>query len=111
MVIPKEIVEKMEQANALILEIDKWIYDNIDYQHIEDTKYDHSIGISGDIDGKFYNEGDFYSEDYFPLKDETFFTEEDPHLYEKHDDGEFYAENYHGFPTETGNYFFISRFD
>lgn len=30
MIIPKEIVDKMEQVNALTLEISKWMYDNID---------------------------------------------------------------------------------
>ena len=44
MIIPKEIVNKMEQVNLIVSEIDKWFYDNLeqDEEILEGTKHENT---------------------------------------------------------------------
>lgn len=95
MTIPKEIVEKMEQVNALMLEIDKWMYDNIETE--------------GSIHNcQEYITGNFNHSDHYEFTDE-------PHG-EEQGDGEYCSQSSYGesgdsfygtyyYPTDKGNYF------
>ena len=95
MTIPKEIVEKMEQVNALMLEIDKWMYDNIETE--------------GSIHNcEEYITGKFKHSDHYEFSDEP--------NGEEQCDGEYCTQSTYGecgdsfygtyyYPTEKGNYF------
>lgn len=94
MTIPKEIVEKMEQVNSLMAEIDKWIDENID---TDGSKHNHRKAFSDE----------YYHKDFYEFDDEP--------SGEPQGDGEycnqstaisedsFYGTYY--YPTEKGNYF------
>ena len=96
MTIPKEIVEKMEQVNALMLEIDTWLDENID------TK-----GSKHNCREMFSNE--FFHADYYRFTNEP--------EGEEQCDGEFCTQSTYGesgnvygqyyYPTEKGNYFWF----
>jgi hypothetical protein len=94
MTIPKEIVEKMEQVNSLMTEIDKWLDENID---TDGSRHNHRKFISGE-----YCHNDHYEFDDEPSGE--------PQM-----DGEYCnqstaisGDSFYGtyyYPTEKGNYF------
>ena len=97
MTIPKEIVEKMEQANALKAEIDKWMDENIE---VEGSKHNYRTFINNE-----YKHPDLYE-----------FTDEASG--EEQTEGEYCdqwavgesGDSFNGFyyyPTEKGNYFYF----
>lgn len=97
MIIPKEIVDKMEQVNALTLEISKWMYVNID-----------TDGSVHRTTGSFSEK--FIHQDYYEFTDKPTGIElGDGEYCEQHrnvykDDGHFGRYYY---PTEKGNYFWF----
>lgn len=96
MTIPKEIIEKMEQVNALALEIDKWMYDNLD--NLEGTKHNNCSW-----DEEFIHEDPYQFTDK-PTGKEQFNGEYcEQHVGYCEDD--FYGKYY--YPTEKGNYFWF----
>lgn len=85
MTIPKEIVEKMEQVNALMKEIDLWMDDNLE---LYGSKHNHRKYFTNE-----YNQPDHYEFADEPSGEEQL-------------DGEYYS--FYGtyyYPTEKGNYF------
>ena len=98
MTIPKEIVEKMEQANALMLEIDKWMFDNLGC--LDGSKHEHG----------FQDDDEFEHEDYYQFTDKPTGQEQyngeycEQHVGYCEDD--FYGKYY--YPTEKGNYFWFN---
>lgn len=100
MIIPKEIVEKMEQVNSLMLEINRWIYDNID---TEGSKHNYTA----------WRTGEFRHEDYYEFADEPTGTEQDDGEYcEQHEvgcTGDCFQGVYY-YPTEKGNYFYFDYY-
>ncbi len=95
MKIPKEIVEKMEQVNLLMEEIDKWLYENADVDGSQ-----HCYEKYG---------GEYEHQDWYQFTDKPTGEEQDGGEYcEQHQDGD---DSYHGkyyYPTEKGNYFCFS---
>lgn len=90
--IPKEIVEKMEQVNSLMLEIDKWMFDNIE---TEGSKHE-TRGF----------DDCFRHEDYYQFTDEPAGEEQGNGEYCAQScigEDSYYGQYYH--PTEKGNYF------
>lgn len=96
MTIPKEIVEKMEQVNALMEEIDKWIDENLE------------------VDGSRHNYRTYENE--YRHREVYEFT--DKATGEEQDDGEYCdqcavgegGDSFEGlyyYPTEKGNYFYF----
>lgn len=97
MTIPKEIVDKMEQVNALMLEIEKWTHENIE-----------TDGSKHSTTRLFSNE--FVHQDYYEFTNTPTGTEQDDGEYcEQHQDAyiedSFYGKYY--YPTEKGNYFWF----
>lgn len=97
MVIPIDIVEKMEKVNELMTEIDKWMFDNLD---IDDSK--HSI----------HNDGrdNFVHKDYYEFANKPTGQKQTCGEYcEQHQIGIIedcvYGKYY--YPTEKGNYFWF----
>lgn len=92
MKIPKKIVEKMEQVNSLMEEVDKWLYENADVdgsQHCYEK----------------YN-GEYKHEDWYHFTDKPTGDKQDGGEYcDQHQDGEdsFYGKYY--YPTANGKYF------
>lgn len=97
MTIPKEIVEKMEQVNSLMLEIDKWLDENID---TDGSRHCH----------KEYMSDVFNHEDYYQFIDKPTGTAQyDGEYCEQHQCGmseDCYCGIYY-YPTENGNYFYF----
>lgn len=102
MTIPKDIVDKMEQVNSLISEIDKWFYDNLeqDEEVLEGTKHENT---------------DYYGnykavEQYYQFADKPTGSIQGGGEYcEQHQDA-YIEDNYYGkyyYPTEKGNYFWF----
>lgn len=103
MTIPKNIVDKMEQVNSLISEIDRWFYDNLEQDEegiLEGTKHENT---------DYY--GDYKAvEQYYQFTDKPTGSEQNGGEYcEQHQDGciedSYYGKYY--FPTEKGNYFWF----
>lgn len=94
MTIPKDIVDKMEQVNSLISEIDKWFYDNLeDGEILEGTKHENT---------DYY--GDYKAvEQYYQFADKPTGREQSNREHcEQHQDG-WIEDCYYGkyyFPTE-----------
>ena len=97
MTIPKEIVEKMEQVNSLMAEIDRRLDENIE---TDGSKHNHRRTFSNE----------YYHDAHYAFTDEP--------SGEEQDDGEYcdqstYGEsgdNFYGtyyYPTEKGNYFYF----
>ena len=97
MVIPSDIVEKMEKVNELMTEIDKWMFDNLD---LEGSKHD----IHKDILDNFEHK------DYYEFTDEPTGQEQNcGEYYEQYQDA-YIEDGYYGkyyYPTEKGNYFWF----
>ena len=97
MAIPKDIVEKMETVNSLMLEIDKWMYDNID---TDGSKHQNHRMFSSD----------FVHEDYYEFEETPCGREQEDGTGEYCDqhmvgiEGDCYEGRYY-IPTEKGNYF------
>ena len=95
MTIPKEIVEKMEQANSLMAEIDKWLDENID---TEGSKHHHRLAFSDE----------YYHNDHYEFSDEP---SGKPNTGGEYCNQSTYGESgdaFYGtyyYPTEKGNYF------
>ena len=98
MVIPREIVEKMECVNKLMLQVDRWMYENID---TEGAKHQCHEGFTGN-----FKHSDYYE-----------FTKE-PCGEKQTDDGEYCDQRAVGwsgdefegeyyYPTAKGNYFWF----
>ncbi len=89
MIIPKEIVEKMEKADSLMEEINIWMQEN----GIEADNYDcnfgsnRSYGLTDKPDGVEQNNG-VYCDQFQSIGDDCFY-------------GIYY------YPTEKGNYFYV----
>lgn len=103
MTIPKNIVDKMEQVNSLISEIDRWFYDNLEQDEegiLEGTKHENT---------DYY--GDYKAvEQYYQFADKPTGSKQSGGEYcEQHQDGciedSYYGKYY--FPTEKGNYFWF----
>ena len=96
MKIPKEIVDKMEQVNALTLEIDKWMYDNLDC--LEGSKHANRSW-----------HGEFIHEEPYQFTDKpTGSKQGDGEYCEQHAgycEDDYYGKYY--YPTEKGNYFWF----
>ena len=95
MTIPKEIVEKMEQVNSLMAEIDKWLDENIE---TDGSRHNHRRVFSNE----------YYHDDHYEFSDEP--------SGEPQEDGEYCNQSSYGesgdtfygtyyYPTEKGNYF------
>lgn len=102
MTIPKDIVDKMEQVNSLISEIDKWLYDNLEQ--------DEEI-----LDGTKHENTDYYGnykavEQYYQFADKPTGSKQSGGEYcEQHQDA-YIEDSYYGkyyYPTEKGNYFWF----
>lgn len=95
MTIPKEIVEKMEQVNSLMAEIDKWLNENID---AEGSKHYHRRGFPNEY---------YYHDEYYEFDDEPNGEPTEDGEYCNQSTGvsgdSFYGTYY--YPTEKGNYF------
>lgn len=83
MIIPKDIVEKMEQANALLSEIDAWLDENVDLYDAEYAPYDYYC-FTDKPEGKPIRGGEYC---------------------DQHQIGEDSYAGYYFYPTEKGNYF------
>lgn len=94
MTIPKEIVEKMEQVNSLMAEIDKWLDENIE---TDGSRHNHRRAFSGE----------YYHDDYYEFDDEPSGEPQEDGEYCNQSTGisgdSFYGIYY--YPTEKGNYF------
>lgn len=93
MTIPKEIVEKMEQVNTLMAEIDRWLDENIE------------------TDGSRHNHRRLFTDEYY--HDDHYKFDDEPSG-EPQGDGEYCNQSTYGedsfygtyyYPTEKGNYF------
>lgn len=90
--IPKEIVEKMELVNSLMMEIDKWMFENIE---TEGSKHQNTDFC-----------GDFKHDDFYQFTDKPKGTEQFNGEYcNQHQDGEDSFSGQYYYPTEKGNYF------
>ena len=91
MKIPKEIVEKMEQVNLLMNEVDKWLYENA---NIEGSIHDHEHG------------GVYDYSDWYTFRDEPTGEEQNGGEYcdQRHDGEDGWIGKYY-YPTEKGKYF------
>lgn len=97
MTIPKEIVEKMKQVNSLMLEVDKWIDENID---TDGSKHNHRMCFTDE----------WVHPDYYQFTDEAHGDEQDDGEYcDQWTVGESVDsfEGYYYYPTETGEYFYF----
>lgn len=97
MTIPKEIVDKMKQANALMGEIDKWLDENIE---LEGSKHDYRQWMAGD----------YVHSDWYQFTDEARGKEQNDGEYCNQwsvDDSGDSFEGYYYYPTETGEYFYF----
>lgn len=97
MTIPKEIIEKMKQANSLMLEVDKWLDENID---VEGTKHNH----------RRYSTNEWNHSDYYQFTDEPNGKEQcDGEYCDQWSVGES-GDSFEGiyyYPTEGGEYFYF----
>lgn len=94
MMIPKEIVEKMEQVNSLMAEIDEWLYKNID---VDGSKHCYEKYI-----------GNYEHDDQYEFTDEP--KGEEQECGEYCNQGTYGEDSYYGqyyYPTEKGNYFWF----
>lgn len=95
MTIPKEIVEKMEQVNSLMAEIDKWLDENIE---TDGSRHNHKRTFSDE----------YYHDDYYEFDDKP---SGEPQDYGEYCNQSSYGESgdsFYGtyyYPTEKGNYF------
>lgn len=97
MVIPIDIVKKMEKVNELMTEIDRWMFDNLD---LEGAKYNiHNDGFDN-----------FEHKDYYEFADEPTGEEQPCGEYCEQYQDAYIEDSYHGkyyYPTEKGNYFWF----
>lgn len=92
MTIPKNIVDKMEQVNKLMSEIDRWIYENLE------------------VDGSKHNHTSYLSDEYYEFTDKPTGEEQNDGEYcEQWEFGESgdWFQGYYYYPTEKGNYFYF----
>lgn len=96
MTIPKNIVDKMEQVNKLMSEIDEWMYDHLD---LDGSKHDHTSYLSDE-----YEDIDYYQFIDKPTGKE----QNDGEYCEQWECGESgdWFQGYYYYPTEKGNYFY-----
>ena len=97
MTIPKNIVDKMEQINELMSEIDKWIDENL---NVDGSKHNYRGYLSN---------GEYNHEDYYEFTDKPQGREQNDGEYcdqwECGDSGDWF-QGYYYYPTEKGNYFY-----
>lgn len=99
MMIPKEIVEKMEQVNKLMNEIDEWMFNNID---TDGSKHCHQH-----YDREGNNE--YHHTDYYEFADKPQGTEQGNGEYCKQVAVGWAGDSFEGeyyYPTEDGRYFY-----
>ena len=97
MTIPKEIVNKMEQVNALILKIDEWLDENIE---TEGSKHCH----------REYYSNEYKHSDYYQFTDEANGEEQNNGEYCDQwtvGGSEDSFQGFYYYPTEKGNYFYF----
>ena len=95
MTIPKDIVEKMEQVNSLMAEIDMWLDENIE---TDGSKHSHRRVFSDE----------YYHNDYYEFTDEPSGEEQTDGEYCNQSTFGESGDNFYGtyyYPTEKGNYF------
>lgn len=97
MTIPKEIVEKMEQVNALMLEVDKWLYENA---NMEGSRHNCSEFITGNF--KHTNHYSFTSEPSGEEQNDGEYCDQ----WSVGESGDSFNGMYY-YPTEKGNYFYF----
>ena len=95
MTIPKEIVEKMEQVNSLMKEIDLWMDNNLE---LDGSKHNHRRYFSNE-----YNHPDHYEFTDEPSGEEQIDGEYCNQSTFGESGDSFYGTYY--YPTEKGNYF------
>ena len=97
MTIPKEIVKKMKQVNSLMLEVDKWMDENI---NIEGSKHCHREFLTDEWDHP----------DYYQFTNEVSGHEQNDGEYcdqwSVGDSGDSFDGVYY-YPTEGGEYFYF----
>lgn len=95
--IPKEIVEKMEQVNSLMAEIDEWLDKNID---TDGSKHCYPKSFRGYEHDDWYN---FADEPKGDRQDDA----DDAEYCDQYQVGEDSFSGQYYYPTEKGNYFWF----